>query len=186
LVPWSRAPDDRRALRWRIEHVQHLDPADVPRFAELGVIASMQAVHCTSDAPWVPERLGSERAAEGAYVWRSLLDAGAVVSNGTDVPVEDVDPIANFYAAVTRRTADGTPFFPEQRMTREEALAAATIHAAHAAFEDDRKGSLIPGKLADVVVLSEDILTVDESRIRDARVVMTIVGGEIRYRSPES
>jgi predicted amidohydrolase YtcJ len=174
---------DRRLLRWRIEHAQHLDPADVPRFAELGVVASVQTVHCTSDAPWVPERLGQVRARDGAYVWRSLLDAGATVTNGTDAPVEDVDPVANFHAAVTRRLPDGSTFHPGQRMTREEALRAATIGAAYAAFEEDRKGSLTPGKLADVVVLSEDILTVDEARIRDARVVMTIVGGEVRYRS---
>jgi predicted amidohydrolase YtcJ len=111
------------------------------------------------------------------------MDAGATVVNGTDTPVEDVDPLANFHAAVTRRTRNGSYFHPDERMTREEALAAATLQAARAAFEEDRKGSLPPGKLADVVVLSEDILTVPDDRIMDARVVMTVVGGKVRYRS---
>lgn len=173
-----------RDLRWRIEHAQHLSPADVPRFAELGVIASMQGIHCTSDGPWVPQRLGDKRAADGAYVWRSLLDAGATICNGTDAPVEDVDPIANFYASVTRRMADGTAFHAEQRMTRAEALRSYTINGAYAAFEEDLKGSLVPGKLADVVVLSRDILRVPEQEIREARVDYTIVGGEVLYERP--
>src|SRR5690606_30916797 len=110
------------ALRWRIEHAQHLHPDDIPRFAELGVIAAMQGVHATSDGPWVPDRIGDERARSGAYAWRSLLDAGATIVNGTDAPVEDVDPLASFYGAVSRRLLDGSVFYPEQRMTREEAL----------------------------------------------------------------
>ncbi len=171
----------KRDLRWRIEHAQHLDPADIPRFGELGVIASMQPVHCTSDAPYVVKRLGEQRSRQGAYAWRSLLKSGAVIGAGTDVPVERVDPIANFYSAVTRRLPDGTTFFPEQRMTRHEALHSQTLGAAYAAFEEDLKGSLEPGKLADVVVLSEDLLTVAEDRILDTRVLMTIVGGEVRY-----
>lgn len=171
----------RRDLRWRIEHAQHLAPADVPRFAGLGVIASMQAIHCTSDAGWVVRRLGPRRSAEGAYVWRKLLDAGAVVSNGTDAPVEEVDPLRNFYAAVTRRTPGGEAFQPEQRMTRMEALRAATWSAAYAAFEETVKGSLAPGKLADVTVLSEDILTAPEERILDAKVLYTIVGGRVLH-----
>jgi predicted amidohydrolase YtcJ len=168
-------------LRWRIEHAQHLSPADVPRFAALGVIAAMQGVHCTSDGPWVPERLGAERSREGAYLWRTLIDSGAVVSNGTDAPIEDVDPIANFHASVTRRMPDGEPFYPEQRMTREEALRSYTINAAYAAFEEDVKGSLRPGKLADVTVLSRDILIVSEERILDTEVLHTIVGGRVLY-----
>ena len=172
-------------LRWRIEHAQHLHPDDVPRFARLGVVASMQGIHCTSDAPWVLRRLGPERARSGAYVWRSLLDSGAVVTNGTDVPVESIDPLRSFHATVTRRTASGERFYPEQAMTREEALRSYTVAAAYAAFEEDVKGSLAPGKLADVVVLSRDVLTVPEEEILDARVDLTIVGGRIRYqRSP--
>jgi predicted amidohydrolase YtcJ len=172
---------DRRDWRWRIEHAQHLHPDDIPRFAELGVIASMQANHCTSDGPFVIARLGRTRAQIGAYAWRSLLDAGTTVINGTDVPVEDVDPLLSFHAAVSRRLADGSVFFGEQRMTREEALRSYTIDAARAAFEEHSKGSLTPGKLADIVVLSHDILTIPEEQIPDAQVVQTIVGGKIVY-----
>jgi predicted amidohydrolase YtcJ len=167
--------------RWRIEHAQHLHPDDIPRFAKLGVVAAMQGVHCTSDAPWVMARLGPERAEEGAYVWRALLDSGAVIANGTDAPVEDVDPLASFYASVSRRLADGTPWYPEQCMTRLEALRSYTLDAAWAAFEEDIKGSLVPGKLGDVTVLSKDILTCPVEEIREARVLYTIVGGEVAY-----
>jgi predicted amidohydrolase YtcJ len=173
------ADGDRR--RWRIEHAQHLHPDDVGRFGELGVIAAMQPVHCTSDGPWVPLRIGEQRAREGAYVWRSLLDHGAVIASGTDTPVEDINPIATFYAAVTRRMADGTTFYPTQRMTREEALRSMTIDAAYAAFEEDRKGSLEVGKLADMTVLSQNLLTVDEDQIPATRVLATLVGGAVRY-----
>ena len=121
-----KAHPDKTDLRWRIEHAQHLSPADIPRFHALGVIPSMQAIHCTSDAPWVFKRLGEKRAAEGAYVWRKLMDAGSIIPIGTDVPVEAIDPVANFYAAVTRKLKDGTTFFPGQKMTREEALRAYT------------------------------------------------------------
>ncbi|HEX6939639.1 MAG TPA: amidohydrolase [Longimicrobiales bacterium] len=173
---------DATDLRWRIEHAQHVDPADVPRFAELGLIASMQAIHGTSDWPWVPERLGLERATRTSYLWRTFLDAGVVVTNGTDTPVEDVDPLASFYAAVARKTREGEVFTPEQRLTREEALRSYTLANAYAAFEEDIKGSITPGKLADIVVLSKDIMTVPEDEIPTARVVMTVVGGEVRYR----
>jgi predicted amidohydrolase YtcJ len=173
-------------LRWRIEHAQHLSPIDVPRFARLGVIASMQGIHCTSDAPWVLKRLGAARAESGAYRWRSLLQSGAIVSNGTDVPVERIDPVRNFYASVTRRTADGSLFYPDQRMTRAEALRSYTLAAAYAAFEEDRKGSLAPGKLADLVVLSRDLLTVPEPEILEARVDLTIVGGKVRFERAEA
>ena len=172
---------DGRALRWRIEHAQHLHPSDIPRFGALGVTASMQGVHCTSDAPYVLARLGAKRAGEGAYVWQKLMKSGAVVINGTDAPVEDVDPIANFYATVTRRLPDGTVFFPDQRMTRMEALRSYTIDGAYAAFEEESRGSLKPGKYADMVVLSQDILTVPEEQIRQAQVRYTIVGGRVRY-----
>jgi predicted amidohydrolase YtcJ len=173
-------------LRWRIEHAQHLNAADIPRFGRLGVIASMQGIHCTSDAPYVLARLGAARAEEGAYVWRKLLQSGATVINGTDAPVEDVDPIASYYASVTRRLDDGREFYPEQRMTRLEALRSYTLSAAYAAFEESLKGSLAPGKLADITVLSKDILTVPEEEIRQARVEYTIVGGKVAYERRSS
>jgi predicted amidohydrolase YtcJ len=175
---------DKKDLRWRVEHAQHLSPADIPRFGKLGVIASMQGIHCTSDAPFVIARLGQKRAEEGAYVWQKLMKSGAVVSNGTDAPVEDVDPIANYYATVTRRLKDGSVFFGDQRMSREEALRSYTLSAAYAAFEEGVKGSLEVGKLADVTVLSKDILTVPESEIPTARVVYTIVGGKVMFSVP--
>jgi predicted amidohydrolase YtcJ len=174
---------DGRDRRWRVEHAQHLHPDDIPRFGALGVIAAMQPVHCTSDGPWVPLRLGDERAAQGAYVWRALLDSGAIIASGTDTPVEAIDPIANFHAAITRRMADGTEFYPEQAMTRLEALRAATIDAAYAAFEEDIKGSLSTGKLADITVLSQDMLAAPDDEIPTPRVLYTIVGGEVRYRA---
>ena len=167
--------------RWRIEHAQHLDPGDIPRFARLGIIASMQAIHCTSDAPWVVKRLGSVRAEAGAYVWQKLMKSGALVTNGTDAPVEDVDPIASYYAAVSRRLGDGSVFFPKQRMSRMEALESYTINAAKAAFEEKLKGSLSPGKYADIVVLSKDILSVPEAEIPQTKVLLTIVGGEVVF-----
>ncbi len=172
-------------LRWRIEHAQHLSPEDVPRFSELGVIASMQGVHCTSDGPWVPDRIGDRRAAEGAYVWRSLLESGVTIINGTDVPVEDIDPIASFYSTVSRRMNNGELFYPDQRMTRDEALRSYTLSGAYAAFEEDLKGSIEPGKLADIVVLSQDIMTVPDDEILATRVDTTILGGEVRYRRSE-
>jgi predicted amidohydrolase YtcJ len=174
-------PDGRR-LRWRVEHAQHLHPADIPRFAQLGAIAAMQGIHCTSDAPYVIARLGTRRAEEGAYVWRKLMATGAVVTNGTDAPVEDVDPIASYYATVSRKLADGTRFYPDQRLSRVEALRTYTLNAAYSAFEEKTKGSLTAGKLADVTVLDKDILTIPEDEIPSARVTMTIVGGKVGYR----
>jgi hypothetical protein len=178
-----RSRPDGRDLRWRVEHAQHLDPADLPRFAELGVIAAMQGVHCTSDGPWVPVRLGEDRAREGAYMWRDLLDSGAVIANGTDAPVEDVDPLPSYYASITRRLPDGSAFYPGQVMTRMEALRSYTLDAAYAAFEEDIKGSLEPGKLADITVFSRDILEIPAEEILDTRVLYTIVGGEVQYRA---
>jgi predicted amidohydrolase YtcJ len=172
-----------RDLRWRVEHAQHLHPDDIARFGRLGVIAAMQPTHCTSDGPWVESRLGGERARSGAYVWRDLLATGAVIASGTDAPVEPVDTMRSFHAAVTRRMDDGAAFYPSQAMTRMEALRARTIDAAYAAFEDDIKGSLEVGKLADVTVLSRDILEVPAAEILDTRVLATVVGGVIRYRA---
>lgn len=170
--------------RWRMEHAQHLNPADIPRFKELGVIASMQGIHCTSDAPFVVKRLGEERARDGAYAWRSLLDAGVVVSNGTDAPVEDVSPIESLYATITRKrfSPPNIEFFPEQSLTREEAIHSYTLACAYAAFEEKDKGSLEPGKFADIVVLSKDLLTCTEEEILQAEVLMSIVGGQVKYK----
>ena len=169
-------------FRWRIEHAQHLHPDDISRFGEIGVIASMQGVHATSDGPWVEPKLGEERSRQGAYVWRKLWDTGAVVMNGTDAPVEDVDPIASYYSTVSRMMATGEKYYPEQALSRMEALESYTIKAAYGAFEEDIKGSLEVGKLADITVLSQDLLTVDEAAIPDTEVVYTIVGGEVVYR----
>lgn len=170
--------------RWRIEHAQHLHPDDIPRFGELGVIASIQGVHCTSDASWVPDRLGDQRSELGAYMWRALADTGALVVNGTDAPVEDVDPIASYYASVSRRLADGSVFYPEQKMERLEALRTYTLNAAHAIFEENSRGSLSVGKLADIVVLSRNILEIPEQEIPDAEVLYTILGGRIAFQAP--
>jgi predicted amidohydrolase YtcJ len=177
-----KANPAKRDLRWRIEHAQHLSLQDIPRFGQLGVIASMQGIHCTSDAPYVLERLGPQRAEEGAYVWQKLMKSGAVVSNGTDAPVEDVDPIANYYATVSRKTKSGQVFYPDQRMSRMEALTSYTLNAAYAAFEESSKGSLKVGKLADMTVLSKDITTIPEDEIPTAHVTYTIVGGKVLYR----
>lgn len=171
--------------RWRIEHAQHIDPADIEAFARFGVIAAMQSIHAVSDGPWVPVRLGEERARIGAYPWRSLLDAGATVCNGSDAPVEAIDPLAGFHAAVTRRIPGGESFYPEQSMTRPEALHSYTRAGAYAAFEENLKGSITVGKLADFTVFSGDLLTVPDDRIRDVRVVYTIVGGEVVYENPK-
>jgi predicted amidohydrolase YtcJ len=179
---FKRHPDqDGKQLRWRIEHAQHISAADIPRFGRLGVIASMEGIHCTSDAPYVLARLGAARAAEGAYVWQKLMKSGAVIANGTDAPVEDIDPIPSFYASVARKLKDGSVFYPDQRMSRMEALRSYTINAAYAGFDDAIKGSLRVGKLADITVLSKDIMTIPEDQIPGTQVVYTIVGGKVQY-----
>ncbi|MCK5125351.1 MAG: amidohydrolase [candidate division Zixibacteria bacterium] len=170
-------------LRWRIEHAQHLNEKDIPRFGQLGVIAAMQGVHCTSDGPWVPSRIGDARAEEGAYVWQKLMQSGAIISNGTDSPVEDVDPIACFYATVTRRMNNGEQFYAQQAMSRMQALRSYTYNPAYSAFEEDIKGSLTPGKLADITVLSRDILTIPAEEILTTEVDYTFVGGKLMYRN---
>lgn len=177
-----KAHPDKHDLRWRIEHAQHLNPADIPRFAKMHVIASMQAIHACSDGPYVVKRLGEKRAREGGYVWQSLLKTGAVVTNGTDVPVEDEDPIPNFKCAVTRQLKDGSYFFPEQAMTRAQALKAYTLSNAYDMFKEDSLGSLVPGKLADIVVLSKNIMTAPADEIAGARVDYTILDGKVVYR----
>jgi predicted amidohydrolase YtcJ len=168
-------------LRWRVEHAQHLSAADIPRFGQLGVIAAMQANHCTSDGSWVPDRLGAKRSEEGAYVWQKLMKSGAVVANGTDAPVENVDPIPNYYSAVTRKLANGSVFYPDQRMSRMEALKSYTLANAFAAFEEDLKGSLTTGKLADITVLTRDITTIPDEEIKSAKVAFTIIGGKVVF-----
>ncbi len=173
----------QKNLRWRIEHAQLIHPADVPRFAKLGVIAAMQGIHCTSDGPWVPARIGEKRAQNEGYLWQSLWLSGAVVAAGTDAPVEDIDPMANFYAFVTRRMENGKYFFPEQSLSNLQTLKAYTINNAYAAFEENLKGTLEPGKLADITVLSKDILEINPADIKDTRVLYTIVGGKILYRA---
>ena len=178
---WKAAGVDGKPLRWRIEHSQHIDPADVPRFGEMGVIAAVQAIHGTSDGPWIPSRLGDERAKATSQPWRDLYRTGALIGNGTDVPVEPIDAIASYYASVSRMMVNGEKFYPEHVMTREEALQSYTLNNAIAAFEEDIKGTLTPGKLADIVVLSQDILTVAEEEIPNTQVDLTIVGGEIKY-----
>lgn len=173
---------EARDLRWRIEHAQHLEASDIPRFGELHVIASMQSIHGCSDGPYVIQRLGEERAAVGAYAWRKIIDAGGIIANGTDAPVEDVNPIPNFACAVTRTLNNGQTFFPKEDMTREEALRSYTINAAYATFQEDRLGSITPGKYADLVILSKDIMTVPVDDIATAVVDETIVGGKVVYQ----
>lgn len=179
---WATMDTDGKDLRWRIEHSQHIDPVDVPRFGALGVIAAVQAIHGSSDGPWIPSRLGDERAKSTSQPWRDLFNTGAIVTNGTDVPVEPIDAIASYYASVSRMMVNGEKFYPEHAMTREEALQTYTINNAIAAFEEDIKGSLTPGKYADITVLSQNLLTVEESRIPATTVEMTIVGGEVKYK----
>lgn len=170
--------------RFRIEHAQHLHPDDIPRFAELGVIPAMQAIHMSSDRPWAIERLGEKRIVEGAYMWQSLLQSGARVVNGTDAPVEPLNPIASFYASVTRKTLKGEPdggYEPKEKMTREQALKSYTLDAAYGAFQEEVLGSIEKGKYADFTVFSQDIMTVADERILETEVVMTIVGGKVVF-----
>ncbi|WP_414693454.1 amidohydrolase [Ohtaekwangia sp.] len=170
--------------RFRIEHAQHIDPKDQPRFATLGVIPAMQAIHMSSDRPWAIERLGEKRIREGAYKWQTLLKSGARIVNGTDAPVEPVNPIPCFYAAVTRKTLKGEPeggYEPEEKMTREQALRSYTLDAAYGAFEENIKGSIEPGKLADFTVFTQDLMTMPESAILKTEVAMTIIGGKVVF-----
>lgn len=173
---------DKKDLRWCIEHAQHISAPDIPRFAKLGVVAAMQSVHCTSDATFVPERIGDDRAEEGAYVWKKLINSGAIICNGTDAPVEDVDPIKCFYSAVTRKLADGSVFYPEQKMTRIEALKSYTINGAYVSFEENLKGKLQTGMLGDITVLSNNLLTCSDDEILNTKVLYTIVNGKIEFK----
>jgi predicted amidohydrolase YtcJ len=179
-------PAKAKDARYRIEHAQHLNAADIPRFAQLGVIPAMQAIHMSADRPWAIDRLGDARIKEGAYVWRKLLDSGAKIVNGTDAPVEPLNPIPSFYAAVTRMTLAGIPaggYEPDQKMTRDEALRSYTLDAAFGAFEEGIKGSLEVGKFADFTVWSQDIMSVDEATILKTNAVMTFVNGKLMFKA---
>ena len=172
--------------RFRIEHAQILNHDDIPRFAQLGVNPSMQAVHQTSDMYWAGNRLGLGRLL-GAYAWRSLLNTGVVVPNGSDFPVEAVNPLLSFHSAVSRQDADNWPtggWMPEQRMTRQEALESMTIWPAYAAFEEQLMGSITAGKLADFVILDRDIMTVPDQDILGTSVLATYIGGKAVYERP--
>ncbi len=179
----SRAVHDHR---WRIEHAQVLAPEDIPRFARLGVIASMQTTHQISDMPWAQARLGPERVL-GAYAWRSLLDTGVAIANGTDAPVEAVNSLRTFHAAIARQNEANQPpggWYPRQRMTREEAFKSMTAWAARACFLDGVAGSLEPGKFADFVVLDRDPMRIAPEEIMSTRVLATFSAGERVYEAP--
>lgn len=181
-------PDKAVDHRFRIEHGQHIDPADIPRFSELDVIAAVQAIHMASDRPWAIDRLGEKRIIDGAYVWQKLIESGAVVINGTDAPVEPVSAIASFYASVTRQTLKGTPdggYEPAQKMTRAQALKTYTLWAAYGAFEEDIKGSIEVGKLADFTIYSQDLMTIPDDQLLDTQIDMTIVGGKVMFERSE-
>jgi predicted amidohydrolase YtcJ len=175
-----------RDHRSRIEHSQHLLPSDIDRFSSLGVIASIQAIHMSSDRPWAIDRLGKERIESGAYLWRDLLNAGVHIANGTDVPVEPINPVANFYASVARKTLKGLPadgYEIDQKLSRQETLKSMTLWNAYAAFEEAEVGSISVGKRADMTVTDQNLMTVDETMILATKPVMTIVGGEVVFSS---
>lgn len=183
---FTELPNLTNDNRYRIEHAQHLHPDDIPRFAQLGVIPAMQAVHMSSDRPWAIDRLGEKRIKEGAYMWQALLQSGIPIVNGTDVPVEPLNPIASFYASVSRKTLKGMPeggYEPEQKMTREQALRSYTLDAAYGAFEENIKGSITKGKLADFTIYEQDLMTVPEDEILDTKIAMTIFNGEVVYEN---
>ncbi len=173
---------EKQDHRWRIEHAQVTHPDDLLRYAALGVIPGTQGIFACSDGPWVLDRLGAKRTKERGYIFRSMAESGALIMNGTDPPVEEISPIASFHCSITRKLPDGSIFQPEQRLTREQALRSYTINNAYAAFEEDIKGSITPGKLADITVLSRDIMTVPEEEIPGTEIVYTIIGGEVKYK----
>jgi hypothetical protein len=170
--------------RFRIEHAQIIAPVDFEKFRKFSVIASMQPTHATSDMPWAADRVGPDRI-EGAYAWQTLMKMGVHLPSGSDFPVESPNPIWGFYSAVTRMDHEGKPaggWFPNQKMTREEALRSWTVEGAYAAFEESKKGSLEPGKLADFIMLSDDVMTMPETDIWKTHVKLTVVGGKIVYQ----
>lgn len=184
-VALKEYPEKSRDHRFRIEHAQHLHPDDIPRFADLGVLPAMQAIHLSSDRPWAIERLGEQRIKEGAYMWQALLQSGVPIINGTDVPVEPINPLANFYASVTRKTLEGSPeegYEADQKMSREQALRSYTLDAAYGAFEESMKGSLEVGKVADFVVFDRNIMEIPEAEILQTQVFLTVMDGAIVYQ----
>lgn len=182
---FTENPSKASDHRFRIEHAQHLHPNDIGRFAKLGVIPAMQAIHMSSDRPWAIDRLGKKRILEGAYMWQSLLKSGAKIVNGTDAPVEPLTPIPSFYASVSRMTLKGEPeggYEPAEKMTRDQALRSYTLDAAFGEFEEKHKGSIEVGKLADFTIFSKDIMTVSEKEILQTEVVMTVVDGKVVFK----
>jgi predicted amidohydrolase YtcJ len=179
----AREVNGARDSRHRSEHAQILIDEDIPRFAELGVIASMQPTHCITDKRFCEKRIGKERS-RGAYAWRRLLDAGARIAFGTDYSVEPLDPLEGLYASVTRKDRAGEPgdgWFPDQKLTMEEAIELYTLGAAYAQFMEGRKGMLKEGYLADMVIFNEDLMTIPHDEIMKAKVDRTIVGGKVVY-----
>ncbi|MDG4946837.1 amidohydrolase [Weeksellaceae bacterium KMM 9713] len=176
------AGDEIGERRWRIEHAQHLNPTDIDRIADLNIIASMQTVHCTSDAPYAVKRLGEKRVEEGAYVWQTLLNKNVHIANGTDAPIERINPFENLYAAVTRKRLDSDEaFYPNQKMSREKALEIYTQANAFAGFQEDWKGKIEKGYVADIVILDTNLLTCEERDIPNTKVLYTLVDGQIKH-----
>lgn len=185
---FKELPDLKTDHRFRIEHAQHLHPDDIPRFAQLGVIPAIQAIHLSSDRPWAIDRLGEKRIKEGAYMWQALLKSGIPIVNGTDVPVEPLNPIASLYASISRKTLKGLPeggYEPEQKMTREQALKSYTLDAAYGAFEESIKGSITAGKLADFTIYNQDIMTIPEDEFLKTEIAMTIFDGKVVFKKDE-
>lgn len=183
-IAFNENPEKAKLARYRIEHAQHLSPTDILRFGKLGVIPAMQAIHLSSDRPWALERLGEKRIKDGAYMWQSLLKSGAKIVNGTDVPVEPINPIASFFASVTRQTLKGEPvggYEPDEKMTREQALRSYTLDAAYGAFEEKLKGSIEVGKLADFTIFTKDLMKIPNEELLTTEVAITIVGGKVLF-----
>lgn len=176
------AGDEIGERRWRIEHAQHLNPTDIDRIADLNIIASMQTVHCTSDAPYAVKRLGEKRIEEGAYVWQTLLNKNVHIANGTDAPIERINPFENLYAAITRKKLDSDEaFYPDQKMSREKALEIYIQANAYAGFQEDWKGKIEKGYVADIVILDTNLLTCNEADIPKTKVLYTLVDGQVKY-----
>lgn len=181
---FDQFPKQAKDHRFRIEHAQHIDPSDIPRFAAMGVLPAMQAIHMSSDRPWAIDRLGKARIEDGAYMWRELIDSGSKIINGTDAPVEPINPLACFYASVSRKTLSGNPdggYEPEQKMSRHDALMSYTIWPAYGAFMDDYTGTIEEGKVADFTILDRDIMIIPEEEILETKVKMTIIDGEVVF-----
>jgi len=185
---FNAVPREQRKVaepRWRVEHAQIVNPAEIPRFAKLGVIPSMQPSHAIGDLHFAPSRVGIKRL-DGAYAWQSFIKSGVVVAGGSDAPVERGEPMIEFYAAVARKDQkgfSGEGWHPEESVSREQALRMFTIWPAYAAFEEKLRGSIEVGKLADFTILSADILKIPEMEILKTRCVMTVIGGEVVYEA---